>query len=184
MVGIERSILPALGEREFHLAARVALLLFIAVFGLTKALTNYAAGRFADRVGRKRILVAGWLIATPVPFLLMWAPTWPWILGANALLGVSQGMTWSITVIMKVDLVGSARRGLAMGLNEFAGYVALAGSTALTAAIAARTGLRPEPFYHGVVFVVAGLLMSSILVRETHAHVAEELRLSGAGAAT
>jgi MFS family permease len=174
MVGMERSILPAIAEQDFHLSARTAILSFIVVFGVTKALTNYAAGRLADRIGRKQILVAGWIVATPVPFLLMWAPAWAWILAANALLGVSQGLTWSTTVIMKIDLVGSERRGLAMGLNEFAGYVAVAGAALLTGMIAARTGLRPEPFYPGVAFVAAGLLLSALMVRETAGHVALE----------
>lgn len=174
MAGLERSILPALAEQEFHLIARSAVLSFIVVFGLAKAITNYFAGRFSDHVGRKAILVAGWFVATPVPFLLMWAPTWSWILIANVLLGVSQGLTWSTTVIMKIDLVGSKRRGLAMGLNEFAGYVAVAMVAALTGWIAAHHGLRPDPFYPGVVFVVAGLALSVLFVRETHAHVALE----------
>jgi MFS family permease len=180
MVGMERSILPVLAEQEFHLVARTAVLSFIVVFGVSKALTNYAAGRLSDRIGRKQILVAGWLIAVPVPFLLMWAPSWNWILVANVLLGISQGFTWSTTVIMKIDLVGSARRGLAMGLNEFSGYVALAGSAALTAAIAARSGLRPDPFYPGVAFVAIGLLLSVIVVRDTHGHVVAESSLHGA----
>jgi MFS family permease len=180
MVGMERSILPVLAEQEFHLVARTAVLSFIFVFGLSKALTNYAAGRLSDRIGRKQILVAGWLIAVPVPLLLMWAPSWNWILVANVLLGISQGFTWSTTVIMKIDLVGSARRGLAMGLNEFSGYVALAGSAALTAAIAARSGLRPDPFYPGVVFVALGLLLSLVVVRDTHGHVVAESSLHGA----
>jgi MFS family permease len=179
MVGMERSILPVLAEQEFHLVARTAVLSFIFVFGMSKALTNYAAGRLSDRIGRKQILVAGWLIAVPVPFLLMWAPTWNWILVANVLLGISQGFTWSTTVIMKIDLVGSARRGLAMGLNEFSGYVALAGSAALTAAIAARSELRPDPFYPGVVFVAIGLLLSLVVVRDTHGHVVAESSLHG-----
>jgi MFS family permease len=174
MVGMERSILPAIAEQEFHLAARTAVLSFIVVFGITKALTNYAAGRLADRIGRKQILVAGWIVATPVPFLLMWAPSWAWILVANALLGVSQGFTWSTTVIMKIDLVGKERRGLAMGLNEFAGYVAVAGAALLTGTIAARAGLRPEPFYPGVAFVAVGLLLSALLVHDTAGHVALE----------
>src|SRR5688572_5998339 len=126
MVGLERSILPLIAEREFHLVAETAVLSFVLVFGVSKALTNYAAGRLADRMGRKRILVVGWVVALPVPFLLMWAPTWSWILVANVVLGISQGLTWSTTVIMKIDLVGHERRGLAMGLNEFSGYVALA----------------------------------------------------------
>jgi MFS family permease len=170
MVGLERSILPRIAEEEFALAARAAILSFILVFGVTKALANYAAGHLADRYGRRRLLLGGWLIALPVPFLLMWAPTWGWIVAANALLGISQGLTWSTTVIMKIDLVGPARRGLAMGLNECAGYLAVAGAAFATSAIAARTGLRPEPFYLGVAFAVAGLALS-IIVRDTAAHV-------------
>jgi MFS family permease len=177
MVGIERSILPLLADREFHLAARSAMLSFIVVFGVTKALTNYAAGRLSDRIGRKQVLVAGWIVAIPVPFLLMWAPTWTWILVANAFLGVSQGLTWSTTVIMKIDLVGSARRGFAMGLNEFAGYGALAGAALLTGWIAARQGLRPDPFYPGVAFMAIGLALSLLFVRETHGHVTLESTL-------
>jgi MFS family permease len=175
MVGLERTILPALAESEFHLVARSAILSFIVVFGLTKAVTNYAAGRLSDRLGRKRILVAGWLVAVPVPLLLMWAPTWAWVLVANALLGVSQGLTWSTTVIMKIDLVGAERRGLAMGLNESAGYGAMAASAWATGWIASGYGLRPEPFYLGVIFVAAGLTLSWLFVRETEGHVAREV---------
>ena len=177
MVGMERSILPLLAEQEFQLAARSAILSFIAVFGVTKAVTNYVAGRFSDRIGRRHILIAGWLVAVPVPFLLMWAPTWLWVLVANALLGISQGLTWSTTVIMKIDLVGPARRGLAMGLNEFAGYVAVAGAAWATGWVAAHQGLRPEPFYLGVVFVTFGLALSLFLVRDTQSHVNLESRL-------
>ena len=184
MVGMERSILPVIAEQEFHLVARTAVLSFIVVFGVTKALTNYAAGRLADRVGRKQVLVAGWAIAIPVPFILMWAPSWNWILVANALLGISQGFTWSTTVIMKIDLVGHERRGLAMGLNEFAGYVAVAGAALLTGWIAARHGLRPDPFYAGVVFVAAGLALSALMVRDTQGHVALESSLHPASAQT
>jgi MFS family permease len=176
MVGMERSILPLLAEQEFQLAARTAILSFIVVFGVTKALTNYAAGRFADSVGRRQILIAGWLVAVPVPFLLMWAPTWTWVLVANGLLGISQGFTWSTTVIMKIDLVGPERRGLAMGVNEFAGYIALAGAALATGWIAARQGLRPEPFYLGVLFVIFGLGLS-FLVGETQSHVTLESRV-------
>ncbi|MGE3674907.1 MAG: MFS transporter, partial [Polyangiaceae bacterium] len=142
LVGMERSILPAIAEDDFHLAARTAILSFIVVFGVTKALTNYFAGRWSDRFGRKHILVAGWLMAAPVPFLLMWAPSWSWILAANVLLGISQGLTWSTTVIMKIDLAGPKNRGLAMGLNEFAGYFAVAISALTTGYIAANVGLR------------------------------------------
>ncbi|HEV8696016.1 MAG TPA: MFS transporter [Lysobacter sp.] len=179
MVGMERAILSPIAEQDFHLVARTAVLSFIVVFGVTKALTNYLAGRLSDRVGRKHVLVAGWLVAIPVPFLLMWAPSWSWILFANALLGISQGLTWSTTVIMKIDLAGPERRGLAMGLNEFAGYVAVAGSALATGFLAARYGLRPEPFYLGVGFVAAGLLLSAFAVRETKHHVAVESKLRG-----
>jgi MFS family permease len=177
MVGMERSILPALAEQEFRLTARTAVLSFIVVFGVTKAITNYLAGRLADRVGRKRILVAGWIIAAPVPFMLMWAPSWDWVLAANALLGISQGLTWSATVIMKIDLVGPERRGLAMGLNEFSGYLAVAAAALGTGWIAARAGLRPEPFYLGVAFVVLGFALSLALVQETAPHVQLEASL-------
>lgn len=174
MVGLERTILPAIAEAEFHLAARAAILSFIVVFGVVKALTNYLAGRLSDRVGRKAVLVAGWLVAVPVPFMLMWAPSWNWVLAANVLLGVSQGLTWSTTVIMKVDLAGPKQRGLAMGLNEFAGYVALAVSALATGYVAARYGLRPEPFYLGIGFVLVGLGLSALFVRETHDHARSE----------
>jgi len=180
MIGMERSILPAIAEQEFHLAAKTAVLSFIVVFGITKALTNYLAGRLSDRFGRKHILVGGWLVAAPVPFLLMWAPNWTWVLVANALLGISQGLTWSTTVIMKIDLAGPQKRGLAMGINEFAGYLAVAASALATGYIAARYGLRPQPFYLGVVFVVIGLLLSAFAVRETRHHVAAEANLQGA----
>lgn len=174
MIGLERSILPALAEHEFQLVARTAILSFIVVFGLAKAATNYFAGRLADRHGRKLVLIAGWLVAAPVPFLLIAAPDWNAVLIANALLGISQGLTWSTTVIMKIDLVGPKQRGLAMGLNEFAGYVAVAGSALATGWVAARYGLRPVPFQLGIGYVAAGLLLSVLLVRETRGHVAAE----------
>jgi len=179
MVGLERSILPAIAEQEFHLVARTAVLSFIVVFGVAKALTNYGAGRLSDRWGRKHVLVAGWLVAVPVPFLLMWAPTWNWVLFANVLLGISQGLTWSTTVIMKIDLVGPRERGLAMGLNEFAGYGALAVSALATGWIAARYGVRPQPFYLGVGVALVGLALSALLVRETRHHVSHESALVG-----
>jgi MFS family permease len=179
MVGLERTILPAIAEQDFQLAAKTAVLSFIVVFGVTKALTNYLAGHLSDRFGRKVVLVSGWLVATPVPFLLMWAPTWNWVLAANALLGVSQGLTWSTTVIMKIDLAGPGRRGLAMGLNEFAGYFAVAASALATGLVAAHFGLRPQPFYLGVGFVAVGLLLSVYAVRETKYHAAVESRLVG-----
>lgn len=179
MVGMERSILSPIAEQEFGLEAKVAILSFIVVFGVSKALTNYLAGRLSDAVGRKRVLIGGWLVAAPVPFLLMWAPSWSWVLFANLLLGISQGLTWSTTVIMKIDLAGPKNRGLAMGLNEFAGYFAVAGSALATGYIAARWGLRPEPFYLGVAYVALGLGLSALLVRETHHHVKHEAKLAG-----
>lgn len=178
MVGMERSILPAIAEQEFHLAARSAILAFIVIFGVSKALTNYFAGRFSDVYGRKVILIAGWVIAIPVPFLLMWAPSWNWILLANLFLGISQGLTWSTTVIMKIDLAGSQNRGTAMGINEFAGYFAVGLAALATGWIATNYGLRPQPFYLGVVFVVAGLLLSALLVKETKGHATQEATLS------
>ncbi|MGQ0505937.1 MAG: MFS transporter [Myxococcaceae bacterium] len=179
MIGMERSILPAIAEHEFHLAARAAILSFIVVFGVTKALTNYLAGRLSDRFGRKHVLVGGWIIAAPVPFLLMWSPSWNWMLFANVLLGVSQGLTWSTTVIMKIDLAGAKNRGLATGLNEFAGYFAVAASALATGWIASRYGLRPEPFYLSVAFVAVGLGLSALVVRETKHHAAHESSLQG-----
>ena len=183
MVGLERSILPAIGEQEFQIAAKAAILSFIVVFGITKALTNYVAGRLSDRFGRKHVLVAGWLVAIPVPFLLMWAPRWEWVVVANVFLGVSQGLTWSMTVIMKIDLVGPKQRGLAMGLNEFAGYVAVAASAWATGWLAAHFGLRPEPFYPGIGYVAIGFLLSAFAVRETRHHIAHELRAHPCGEA-
>lgn len=181
MVGLERSILPAIAEHEFHVAARAAILSFIVVFGITKALTNYFAGRLSDRYGRKHVLVAGWLVAVPVPFVLMWAPDWNWIVAGNILLGISQGLTWSTTVIMKIDLVGPKKRGLAMGLNEFSGYFAVAGSALATGWLAARYGLRPEPFYLGVAYVALGLALSAMAVRETRHYVTHEVQTHHAG---
>jgi MFS family permease len=175
-IGLERSIIPSLAQDEFGLDSYRAVLSFIVAFGIAKALANYAAGLLADRMGRKPLLVVGWLLAVPVPLLLMWAPSWAWVLAANVLLGVSQGLTWSMTVVMKVDIVGPERRGLAMGLNEFAGYLALASSAVLTATVAAHYGLRPWPFALGAVLVALGLLSSLLFVRETHLHAAAESR--------
>jgi MFS family permease len=178
MAGLERSILPALAEQEFGLASRSAILSFLVAFGLTKAIANYFSGRLADRFGRKAVLVAGWLIAAPVPFMLMAAPGWDWIVAANVFLGVSQGLTWSLTVIMKIDLAGPRQRGLAMGLNEFAGYAAVAASAWATAAVAASWGLRPEPFYLGVGYVLLGFSLSALLVRDTRGHAELESALA------
>jgi MFS family permease len=182
MAGMERSILPMIAESEFQIAARTGILSFILVFGLSKAVTNYFAGRFSDHFGRKHILVAGWIAAIPVPFLLMWAPDWNWILVANALLGISQGLTWSTTVIMKIDLVGSRWRGLAMGLNEAAGYIAAATAALATGWIAAHYGLRPQPFYLGIAFVGLGLMLSAFAVRDTSGHMEAETALKPARA--
>jgi MFS family permease len=174
MVGQERTVLPLLAERVFGLQAITSALTFLVAFGLVKALTNLGAGALSDRFGRKPVLVAGWIAALPVPFLLMWAPSWAWIVGANVLLGVNQGLTWSTTVIMKIDLVGPRSRGLAMGLNEAAGYGAVAITAIATGLIAARTGLRPEPFFLGVAFAGLGLGISALFVRETHGHAIHE----------
>lgn len=174
MVGMERSILPAIAEQEFALAAHSAMMAFIVVFGVSKALTNYLAGRWSETWGRKKALVAGWLVAVPVPFILMWAPSWSWVLAANLFLGISQGLTWSTTVIMKIDLAGPEQRGTAMGINEFAGYCAVAAAAWATGWIAVDYGLRPQPFYLGVGFAVVGLLLSLFLVRDTSDHAQKE----------
>ncbi|HYF45979.1 MAG TPA: MFS transporter, partial [Acidimicrobiales bacterium] len=174
MVGQERTVLPLLARESFGVRAFTASLTFIAVFGLVKALTNLVAGALCDRYGRKPILIAGWLVGVPVPLILMWAPSWGWVVAANVLLGVNQGLAWSTTVIMKIDLAGPKRRGLAMGLNESAGYLAVAGTAAATGAIAARWGLRPEPFFLGLAFAGLGLGLSLFAVRETQAHVEHE----------
>jgi MFS family permease len=176
MVGLERTVLPLLAQTEFGLASKSAALSFIATFGVVKAATNFFAGRMGDRYGRKHILVAGWLFALPVPFLVIWAPSWSWIVLANVLLGINQGLAWSMTVIMKIDLVGAKQRGLAMGLNEFAGYLAVALSALATGYIAQAHGLRPEPFYLGIALAAVGLALSVLLVRETHPHVALEAK--------
>lgn len=170
MLGQERTVLPLLGEREFGLRAYTAGLSFILVFGLAKAATNYFAGTLSDRFGRKPVLVAGWVVAVPVPLLLIWAPSWSWVLAANVLLGVSQGLTWSTTVVMKIDLVGPARRGFAMGLNEAAGYGAVAVTALATGYLAEAYGLRPAPFLLGLAFAALGLGLSAVFVRETHGH--------------
>jgi len=174
MVGQERTVLPLLAGDVFGLHALTAVLTFIVAFGLTKAITNLAAGALSDRYGRKPVLIAGWLVALPVPLLLIWAPTWSWVVLANVLLGINQGLTWSTTVIMKIDLVGPARRGLAMGLNEAAGYGAVAVTAFATGLIAERWGLRPAPFLLGLAYVGLGLGLSAIFVRETRDHARHE----------
>ena len=174
MVGQERAVLPLLAEQVFGLQAVTAALSFILAFGIVKAATNLAAGALSDRYGRKPVLVAGWLAGLPVPLLLIWAPSWGWVVAANLLLGINQGLCWSTTVIMKIDLVGPQRRGLAMGLNEAAGYGAVAVTAYLTGLVAARYGLRPEPFYLGLAYAGLGLGASVLLVRETHGHARQE----------
>jgi MFS family permease len=174
MIGQERTVLPLLAEEEFGLTAFTATLTFIAAFGIVKAGTNFFAGTLSDRYGRKPVLIAGWLIGIPVPLLLMWAPTWGWVIFANVLLGVNQGLTWSTTIIMKIDLVGPAKRGLAMGFNEAAGYIAVAATALATGFIAEGYGLRPEPFYLGLAFAALGLGISTLFVRETHGHATHE----------
>jgi len=174
MVGLERTVLPLLGEQEFGLASKTAITSFIVSFGVTKALLNLVAARVSDRVGRKPVLVVGWLFAVPVPFLIIFAPAWWWIDVANVFLGVNQAMAWSMTVIMKVDLVGPRRRGLALGLNEFAGYVAVGVMSWVTGFVAGHWGLRPYPFYLGIGIALVGLAVSVFAVRETRGHVALE----------
>jgi MFS family permease len=176
MVGMERTVLPLLAQAEFSLASKSAVLSFIATFGVVKALTNFFAGRLSDIYGRKRVLLAGWLVGLPVPFLVIWAPSWSWIVFANVLLGLNQGLAWSTTVIMKMDLVGPKQRGLAMGLNEFAGYLAVALAALGTGYLAQAYGMRPEPFYLGIACAAAGLALSLIFIRETRHHVALEAR--------
>jgi MFS family permease len=170
MLGQERTVLPLLATQEFALRAYTAALTYILAFGLAKAVTNYFAGTWSDRFGRKPVLVAGWLVAAPVPILLIVAPTWAWVVAANVLLGISQGLTWSTTVIMKIDLVGPARRGFAMGMNEAAGYVAVAVTALATGYLAQAYGLRPAPFLLGVAFAAVGLGLSTAAVRETRDH--------------
>ena len=178
MVGLERSILPEIANREFHVAATSAVLSFIIVFGIAKAFTNYFTGQLANKYGRKKLLVTGWILAIPVPFILMWANRWEWIIAANVLLGINQGLTWSSTVVMKIDLVGEKQRGFAMGLNEFAGYIAVAVVAWFTGYIASEYGLRPYPFYVGIGLVAIGLLMSWIFIKDTRKHVAAETTTS------
>ncbi len=175
MVGLERSILPQLADVDFGIAAKTAILSFIIVFGFTKAITNYFTGALANKVGRKNLLVIGWLFALPIPFILINATHWNWIIFANVLLGINQGLTWSSTVVMKIDLVGDKNRGLAMGINESAGYLAVGAVAFLTGWIASEYGLRPYPFYLGFAFAGLGLVLSWLFVKDTVHHVAKEI---------
>ena len=174
MVGLERAILPQIAENEFHIAAKTAILSFIIVFGIVKAITNYFTGSLANKFGRKNLLTIGWLFAIPVPFILMYAPNWNWIIAANILLGINQGLTWSSTVVMKIDLVGEKQRGFAMGLNEFAGYLSVAIVAFFTGWIAGKYGLRPYPFYIGIILSGLGLFGSWFFIKDTKHHVAKE----------
>jgi MFS family permease len=176
MIGQERTVLPLLADQVFAVGAFTASLMFIVAFGITKAVTNLAAGTLSDRYGRKPVLVAGWLIGLPVPLLLIWAPNWGWVIAANVLVGINQGLTWSTTIVMKIDLVGPYRRGLAMGFNEAAGYLAVAVTSLATGWLAAQHGLRPAPFLLGLTFAALGLGLSTIFVRETHHHARHEAR--------
>jgi MFS family permease len=176
MVGLERSVLPLLAQSEFGVASTQAMLAFIATFGLAKAAANLVAGHWGDRLGRRRVLILGWLIGLPVPVMIILAPSWGWVVAANLLLGLNQGLAWSMTVVMKVDLAGPKQRGLAMGLNEFAGYLAVAGAALAAGLLAERFGLRPVPFYLGIAVVAIGLTLSILFVRDTSPHVAHEVR--------
>ncbi|MER8485150.1 MFS transporter [Mesorhizobium sp. M1322] len=171
MVGIERTVVPLIGSEEFHVTSTTLIVSFIVSFGVIKALANLVSGQLADAWGRKRVLVLGWLVGLPVPFMIIWAPTWEWVIAANALLGINQGLAWSMTVIMKVDLVGPKSRGLAVGLNEFAGYLAVGVTALLTGYLASQYGLRPVPIYLGISYAVLGAALSILLVRDTRAHV-------------
>ena len=174
MVGMERAIFPQFAELEFGVASKAAILSFIAAFGFTKALANYYTGKLANKFGRKNLLLFGWLIAIPIPFLLIYAASWAWVVFANVLLGISQGLTWSSTVVMKIDLVGEKDRGFAMGLNEFAGYFAVGLVAFLTGYIANNYGITPYPFYIGIFVSVVGLILTAFWVKDTRAFVYKE----------
>ena len=174
MVGLERALLPQIAEVEFGIAAKSVIFSFIVVFGIVKAITNYFTGELANKVGRKNLLLIGWLVGTPVPFILMFAQSWHYIILANILLGINQGLAWSATVIMKIDLVGDKNRGFAMGINEFAGYVAVALVAWYTSYIAAQYGLRPYPFMIGIAFPVLGIFLTLFFIKDTQAHVLKE----------
>jgi MFS family permease len=176
MVGLERTILPEIAESDFQVAAKTAILSFIIVFGITKAITNYYTGRLANRFGRRNLLIIGWLFALPIPVILIYAPSWNWIISAIILLGITKGLTWSSTVVMKIDLVGEKNRGFAMGMNESVGYLAVGLVAFLTGWIAMEFGLRPYPFYLGIGFAVLGLLSSIFFVKDTVHHVNLEIR--------
>lgn len=174
MIGMERTIFPEFAENQFGVASKTAILSFITAFGITKALTNYFTGKLANRFGRRNLLLFGWLIAIPIPFILIYAPSWSWVIFANVLLGISQGLTWSSTVIMKIDLVGEKDRGFAMGLNEFAGYFAVGMIAFLTGFIAHKYGITPYPFYVGIVISIVGFVLTLVWVKDTNGFVKKE----------
>jgi predicted MFS family arabinose efflux permease len=176
MIGIERTVVPLIGSEEFGIASTTLVVSFIVSFGVVKAFANLLSGQLADRWGRKHVLILGWLFGLPVPFIIAWAPQWEWIIAANALLGVNQGLAWSMTVIMKVDIAGPKARGLAVGLNEFAGYMAVGVTAFLTGYLASQYGLRPVPIYLGAVYAVLGTALSLLLVRDTREFVALEAK--------
>ncbi|RXG86397.1 MFS transporter [Bradyrhizobium zhanjiangense] len=171
MVGIERTVVPLIGSEEFRISSTTLVVSFIVSFGVVKACANLISGQLADASGRKRVLILGWLVGLPVPLMIMWAPSWGWVIAANALLGINQGLAWSMTVIMKIDLVGPKSRGLAVGLNEFAGYLAVGVTAFLTGYLASKYGLRPAPIYLGVAYAILGTVLSILLVRDTREHV-------------
>jgi MFS family permease len=174
MIGMERTIFPQFAELEFGVASKTAILSFITAFGITKAVANYYTGKLANRFGRKNLLVLGWLLAIPIPFILIYAPSWSWVIAANVLLGASQGLTWSSTVVMKIDLVGEKDRGLAMGLNEFAGYFAVGIIAFLSGYVASEYGITPYPFYIGIFISIVGLILSLLWVKDTRGFVKKE----------
>jgi MFS family permease len=176
LVGLERTVLPLLAEKEFGIASKTAILSFLITFGFVKAFANLSSGFFSERLSRKKILVIGWFFGIPVPLLIILAPSWEWIVAANVFLGINQGFCWSTTVVMKIDLVGQRNRGLAMGLNEFAGYIAVAFSAFLSGYLAARYGFRPAPFYPGLLFALLGLFLSAFYIKDTSTHVQIEAK--------
>jgi MFS family permease len=177
MVGLERSIFPKFAEQEFGISSKTAILSFIIAFGITKAITNYFTGKLANKIGRKNLLVIGWIFAIPIPFILLYAPSWNWVIFANILLGISQGLTWSSTVVMKIDLVGDKDRGLAMGINEFAGYFAVGIVAFLTGIVAQNYGVKPYPFYLGIAISIIGFILSILFVKDTRHFVNQEQKI-------
>ena len=176
MIGLEQTVVPLIGKDIFHIESNTLIVSFIASFGMVKAILNLLAGNFSDRWGRKKVLVLGWIFGLPVPFILLFAPSWNWIIFANVLLGINQGLAWSMTVNMKVDLVGKKNRGLALGFNEFAGYIAVAIVGFITGYLASLFGLKPYPFYIGIVFAMLGFLISWLVVRDTTKYTALEIK--------